>query len=53
MDAAADFRKAVLKQELSVTDQNRCFDRFFKATFDAEKMSVTIPTASQLADWLK
>ncbi len=53
IEAAAGFRKAVLKEGLSVEEQNRCFDAFFKGTFDAEKMSITIPTAAQLASWLK
>ncbi len=53
VEAAADFRKAVLAQGLGKKEQNQCFDQFFNATFDAEKISVTVPTKAQQAAWLK
>jgi uroporphyrin-III C-methyltransferase/precorrin-2 dehydrogenase/sirohydrochlorin ferrochelatase len=51
--AAAAFRTAVRAQHLDPEDQEACFDRFFAATFDAERLTVRVPAAAEANAWLR
>lgn len=52
IEAAARFRKSVHGQNLTIQEQERCFDSFFKGTVDPERLTATLPTARQEAAWL-
>ena len=51
-EAAARFRTAVRARRLDASEEAACFDRFFAATVDAERLRVRVPHPGEEASWL-
>ncbi len=51
-EAAARFRAAVREAAPEADEAEALFDRFFEATFDAERLQVRVPWPDELAAWL-
>jgi uroporphyrin-III C-methyltransferase/precorrin-2 dehydrogenase/sirohydrochlorin ferrochelatase len=51
-EAAARFRTLVLELELEPAEREACFDRFFDATVDRDRLSARVPTLAEERTWL-
>jgi len=52
IEAAARFRGRLLELDLSPSDREALFDRFFSATVDEDGLRVRVPTAAEETGWL-
>ena len=52
MEAAARFRSEVRCLDLPLDDAEECYDQFFSATVDLDRMRVRVPTEAEEATWL-
>jgi uroporphyrin-III C-methyltransferase/precorrin-2 dehydrogenase/sirohydrochlorin ferrochelatase len=52
LDAAARYRGWIRSMQLSGSEQNRRYDRFFDATVDGEQLTARVPTESEVREWL-
>jgi len=52
-DAAARFRSRVRDLDLEPAERESCFDRFFEATVDRERLSARVPTRAEERSWLQ
>jgi uroporphyrin-III C-methyltransferase/precorrin-2 dehydrogenase/sirohydrochlorin ferrochelatase len=52
-EAAARFRSRVRDLELEPAEQETCFDRFFDATVNRERLSARVPTRAEERTWLE
>ncbi|MBW1882486.1 MAG: uroporphyrinogen-III C-methyltransferase [Deltaproteobacteria bacterium] len=51
VEAAARFRCKVRDLELEPAERESCFDRFFDATVDPERLSARVPTRAEERSW--
>jgi uroporphyrin-III C-methyltransferase/precorrin-2 dehydrogenase/sirohydrochlorin ferrochelatase len=52
LDAAARYRGWVRSMQLSGSEQNRRYDRFFDATVDGDRLTARVPTQAEEREWL-
>ena len=53
VEAAARFRAKVRGSSLTAEERQDCFDTFFSATVDEERITVRVPTAAEETVWMK
>jgi len=53
LEAAARFREKVRTSGLDPEEQQSCFDAFFAATVDEDRITVRVPSAFEEASWLQ
>jgi uroporphyrin-III C-methyltransferase len=52
VEAAGRFRKRVREADVARTERERCYDRFFDLTVDADTLRARVPTEREMDFWL-
>jgi uroporphyrin-III C-methyltransferase/precorrin-2 dehydrogenase/sirohydrochlorin ferrochelatase len=53
IDSATRFRQAVKSRHLSYEEESECYDRFFTATVDEDRIVVRVPSAEEELSWMR
>jgi uroporphyrin-III C-methyltransferase/precorrin-2 dehydrogenase/sirohydrochlorin ferrochelatase len=53
LDAAARYRGWIRSMQLSGSEQNRRYDRFFDETVDGDRLTARVPTEAEEREWLE